>query len=435
MNYRNKLEHYLKNVIVRNGAYGIAEVAVPFVLMFFATPFLIGRMGAENYGLWNIALAFLGVVGVFDFGVSPAVIKYISEYYEQNNIADLSAAVSLSFTINTIMGAIFGVLLYFFSGSLAFLFRSDVVSSEQIELILKAASLGFFPMMLQNIGLSIPRGFQNYRTPAIMMVIQNTFTLLSAVLIVFLGGSALQVMISTVILSWLTAVISLYMGWVKLRSIGAKPSFSVNTSKKILRFIMFMGLTGVGIAIFTFLDRIVVGQILGLSAAAYYTIATGVANKFVAIANALTRSLMPAFSSWGIKNNAKHIRVKLFQAMAVISIIIFLPGMLFLYFSRPIIIFWLGDKTGGTVLPVLQILVFIYTTRVIAMPAFQALNGLNFPHITTFTSLTGGIGTIIMIYFIAPHYGLVGAAWANAVSWVAFYTVIYLVNRLNKQDS
>jgi len=435
MYYKKIVRLLTKNILVRNGVYGIFEIGVPFVLIFFTTPFLINRMGTESYGLWNIALAFLGMMGVLDFGVSTAVIKYISEYYTMGNLKSLSATVSAAFGINIIVGLVFGAIFYFFSGPLVLFFPTTDFSISQMELILKAASLAFFPVMVRNVALAIPRGFQDYRTPSIILITQNVFTLASAVLIVYWGGSVLQVMISTVIISWLVSLVSFYLGWRRLFAIGVRPEFNLQPIKKIFRFILFMGLTGVGITIFSFLDRIVVGQMLGLTAVTYYTIATGIANKFSALASALTRALLPAFSSWGVKNDAKGLKIKYLKATITITIIIFLPGMLFLYLSRYIVFFWLGEKNGAAILPVLQILVFIYASRGIASPAFQALNGLNYPHITTFTALTAGIGTITLIYLLAPQYGLVGAAWANIASWISFYTIGFLLIKLEKQES
>jgi len=430
-----RLKNYSSNRIVINGAYGIAEMAIPFVLIFFTTPFLVTHLGAEGYGLWNVALAFLGLMGIFDFGVSAAVIKYVSEYYEQGNIEELSVAVTVSFVINSMLGIVLGTILYRFSNSFAVLFLSKDYNLQQIGEILKIASLGFFPMMIQNVALAIPRGFQEYRTATWVMVTQNFLTLLSAILIVYFGGTALQVMEGTIVIYWSTLIVSFSLGWRRLSVIGAKPRFKMSTLKKILPFTFFMGLTGVGVAIFSFLDRIVVGRFLGLSAVAYYTIATGVANKFPALASAITRSLMPAFSSWSVNADLQRLRQKYLKATFVVFLVILLPGIVFLFFSKSIVVLWLGRENGLAVLPILQILVFIYALRVVASPAFQVLNGLNFPYVTTFTSLTAGAGTIVLIYLLVPRYGLVGAAWANSASWISFYLVIFLLSYLQKKDT
>ena len=429
------VRHYSSNTIIKNGFYGIVEVAIPLVLMLITTPMFIHKMGTESYGLWTIALAFLGLIGVFDFGISVAVIKYLSEYYEKNNLADLSAVVGISLAISSFVGILFGTVLFLNSNTLSVIFQSNQISSKQVELILKVISLGLFPMMLQNVGLAIPRGFQDYRITAIVLLIQNTLTVLFALVIVLLNGAVLHVMAGTVIMSWITACASLYIGWKKMSAVGAKLRVSLKTSKIFFRYILFMGLSGLGTTIFTMLDRIVIGQVLGLSAAAYYSIATGVANKFVTLASVTTRSLLPAFSSWGVGKDVKKMKAAYIKATMALGVLILAPGVVFLLFSKHITVFWLGEKTGTMVLPVMRVLIFIYSTRIIAMPAFHALNGLNFPHITTFTSLTAGIGAVLLIYLVAPRYGLLGAAWANSAAWISFYMIVFLLVYLNKQES
>ena len=424
------LEAFSSSTLARNTAYSLLEMGLPFVLMLAATPFLLFRMGTETYGLWNVALAFMGLLGVLDLGMGTAVTKFIAEYYEHHDIEKISTTATMAILLNAVIGLVFTALSYWLAPLLSQLFSSAEIMAANIEIVFRLAALGLFPMLFQNVCLAIPRGLQDYKTPTLALLGQNIATLLLAMLITFLGGSIIHVVAGALAITWIFAVISLKVAWDKLRGLHISMAFSSETMRTLLQYMFFMGLTGIGIKVFTLFDRIVVAQVLGFSAAAYYTIATGIANKFSALASAATQSLLPAFSSWNVKDEKQLIWKKLVQATSMMGLVFLLAGGLFLLFSRPLLTAWLGQSGGVLVLYPTRILVFIYMVKTLTAPSFQAANGMGAPWITAFTTLVASFGTIGLILLWGTRYSLTGAAWANIASWALFGILFYLSRRL-----
>src|SRR3954468_17953363 len=52
---------------------------LPLLLALLLTPILVHQLGLERWGLFTLALAMVGVFGVFDFGVGQALTRTISE--------------------------------------------------------------------------------------------------------------------------------------------------------------------------------------------------------------------------------------------------------------------------------------------------------------------------------------------------------------------
>jgi O-antigen/teichoic acid export membrane protein len=401
--------------------------------MLISTPFLLSSMGAKNYGLWNLGLAFLGLIGIADVGIGAATIKYIAEFNENNDIQSLSEIITTSFAITILLGVFFTTILFLLSPWFASFFTDIRNRDTDILLIFQICILGLFPVILENIGLAIPRGFQDYKTTTILLISQNIFTILLAVWVVIKNGTIVQIISGTVIIVWCFAISSLVIAFRKARRIGFYITFSLNALRNLTRFMLFMGVTGIGIKIFTLFDRIVVAQTLGLEASAYYSIATGVANKFTALGSAATQALFPAFSSWNVNNNKQSIWKKLVTATLLIGIGAIVPGMILLCFSQPLVFWWLGKENGSAVLLPMQILIFIYMIKTITAPSYQAANGLGFPWITTLAIMIASLGTIGLIIVLGKIYGLNGAAWANIASWSLFIIVFYLYKTLKHQ--
>jgi O-antigen/teichoic acid export membrane protein len=417
---------WIKNTIFRNTVFSLLEMSTSAILMLITTPYLLLHMGPSHYGLWSLCLAFLGLAGAVDIGLGAATIKFVAEYKEKQDTKNLSEVITISIGLAIILGLFFSLVIYFLLPSLVKMFFYNETSPEQILAVLQISILGLFPLMLENVGVSIPRGFQDYQLTTVLITVKNAVITIYAVWVVYQQKSVPEIMIGTIAFMYISSITSIGIAFYKARKFNFSPKFSVLTLKKVASFMAFMGITGIGIKIFTFFDRIVVSQVLGLTGAAYYTIATGIANKIAAFASAATQALFPAFSSWGASQNKILIWKKLKSTTLLIGVLTLIPGTVFLFLSRDLVFWWLGEQNGAEVLYAIQILIFIYMIKTLTAPSYQAANGLGHPWVTTLAVAIASIGTIILIFYLGPRYGLAGVSWANIASWSLFIISISL---------
>jgi len=78
-----------QNQLVNNNIFNLLGFAIPAIVTFVFTPFLVSGFGVEDYGIWNVSLSFLGLMGVFEFGLGVSVVKYISEYTAKDDTESL----------------------------------------------------------------------------------------------------------------------------------------------------------------------------------------------------------------------------------------------------------------------------------------------------------------------------------------------------------
>lgn len=429
------LIYWLKKDVARNGFYGIIAMALTTVVMIITTPIFIARMGLENYGLWVISMAVLGLMGALEFGLGTAVTKYIAEYQANGDIRGVSAVATISLGLSVSFGIIFTFPLYVTAPWLATFFPLEQISRQQMASTLVIIVLGFFPLILQNVSLSIPKGFQDYTTPTLVNIAQNILTQALALFIILNEGSVYNAITGAVVILWLSAIVSCGLAIRILQKVGASFYFSRDIFNKVLNYMFFMGITGLGIQIFTLLDRVVVAYVLGLSTAAYYAVATGIANKFSNVGHVVTQALLPAFSSWSVNNQNWELRKKLKKATLIMAAIVLPLGFLLLLISKPLLVVWLGGQTGIAVLPSMQILVFIYMLKTIVAPSFQAVNGLGYPWLTTLTTTIASLGTIGLIFVLGKPFGLIGASWANMAIFINFLLPVSLYFILNRKNA
>lgn len=241
-------------------------------------------MGIENYGLWMIATSTLGIMSIAEFGLNTAISKFVAEYVSSGDTRALSAVVTGGAIIYIILGFGLIVPMYMLSPTLAGVFKpSDVISDEQIGYVIRIMSLGFFPLLLRNGALAIPIGIQRFELPVLINIVYQIFSYTVALFVSLLGGSVAQIVISNIIVLWITALVSLLIAWQMLKPHHIK--LVVRKTKKItnqlLSFALMSGFSSLGSRIFGFTDRLVVGAVLGLEAVAYYTVIVSVANKIL----------------------------------------------------------------------------------------------------------------------------------------------------------
>src|SRR5579883_2495853 len=56
----------------------VSHLLLLIVIGFTLSPFMIHRLGAEQYGLWALANAFVGYYSLLDLGLSGAVFTHMS---------------------------------------------------------------------------------------------------------------------------------------------------------------------------------------------------------------------------------------------------------------------------------------------------------------------------------------------------------------------
>jgi O-antigen/teichoic acid export membrane protein len=429
-----QFERYKENKVVRNSFYGFIQFVLPAFLLLVFTPVFIHRMGTEHFGLWMLATSALGLMGIAEFGLNTAISKFVAEFVGSADTAALSAVISAGLVAYLLLGFGLIVPLYAFSPSLAGIFKpSEAVSAAEIGLVIRIMSLGFIPFLLRSGAMAVPIGLQRFQAPVIVTVGYQLLSYTAALVVVFWGGSVTQVVGSTVVVLWLTALGSLIVAWRMLIPFNLK--FAIAGSNGILRrlfsFALISGISGLGSQIFSFADRIAVGVVLGLDAVAYYTIIISISTKILQLSSALTNALMPAVSSWMASGDIKRIRAYFGKAtLALLTLNTLIAGSLLL-FSGTLLRLWMGEAFANHVLVPFRILIVIYAFISLNAPAFFVAYGMGHPGINALTALIGGCSTIGLIFIWGKTLGLLGTALANGGYLITLAITGYVYLRIN----
>lgn len=419
------------NRVVQNSIFSGMGFAIPFLIMLLFTPALVQEMGTEGYGLWSVAVSSLSMMSMLEFGLGLAISKFIAEYFEVNDYAGISTVVTVGLLTNLLLGLLLSFPIFFFANQISGLFQSDTIPQTEIVKTLQIASFGFIPLLLRNSGLAVPEGFQNFKVSTSIRTIQSTLVVVVAFLVTKWGGTIEQVALSTVIMMWGAGLVSIIVAYVSLHSLPIVfPYYERQYVAKMFSYITYSGLRGIGAQLFTTVDRVAVGAVLGLSNLTYYVICIGIANKFIALSSSLTQALVPATSSLYASGNKIKVRNYFLSATVVLAVINLSVGLGAIVTANILLNWWMGAEFAFEALKLFRILIFIYMLLALTVPAAQIANGIGSPWVNTMGALIGGGGTILLIVIFGRQNGLIGTGWANIASWIRFIAPLIVLLKL-----
>lgn len=85
---------------VGNVLWNFVGIAVSLGAAFFLSPFVIRKLGDDNYGLWAVTTALVEYYWLLDFGVRSATVRFTAHYNAMGEMERLSQLVSTAIAYN-----------------------------------------------------------------------------------------------------------------------------------------------------------------------------------------------------------------------------------------------------------------------------------------------------------------------------------------------
>ena len=186
-------------------AWNAAGRGLPLLLALVLTPVLLGQLGLERWGLFTLALAMVGVFGVFDLGVGQALTRALAERIGAERIGperigagreeDGAALVGSALAALLAISAVVAIALWF---SMPALVRSvlnvppDLAAEAIAGLRVLAAAA---PLVVINAALwGVLAAFQRFRAANLVNIPISVFYYLGPVLLLLVWDSLVGVM-------------------------------------------------------------------------------------------------------------------------------------------------------------------------------------------------------------------------------------------------
>lgn len=404
-------------LLARNILLNLGGSVLPAVAALAAVPFLVRGLGDSRFGLLTLAWTALGYFSLFDMGMSRAVTHAVADGAgRRGHAAHAGEVVWTALAIVTPVGIIGAVVLFAAApwlvatlgvppemraeAILAFRVLAVAVPFAAIAGALRGALEGMQFFGVVN-ALRIPHGLVTFLGP--LAALPFTRSLVPAMVI--LTGARVALSMA----HWMAAR--------RLIPELRQAQWSGGLARRLLTFGGWLQVTAVVSPLMATLDRFVVGGMLGIGLVAYYATPHELVTKLWLFLMAAGPVFFSALATTGMRDPERS--AALFDRLMRVTIaLLFLPALVLVALAPDILRTWLGPGFVAPSTELMQVLTIAVFVNCVGQCAYTLIQALGRPDLTGKYHLAELPLYAVLLLWLLPTYGILGAAIAWSVRTV-----------------
>lgn len=391
----------LKNVLTNYLRFFLAGV-----IGFVVTPVMVHLLGDGDYGLWVTVFSLTGYFGLFDQGIRPSLVRYVSRDHALGDRAGLERTMASALLL---YGAV-GVVTLIASAVLAsnfthwFQIEPHQVAEARVVVLLAGASLALgFPLGVFGATLS---GLQRYDIANGIGILVGVLRALAFVAVLRLGWGLIGLAWASLAMNGLGHLLS----WMAVRRLLPDVKLSVRaidgphlTLIGSYSGFAFVGALATSIAFQT--DALVITAFLGAALVTPFALASGLVDNARSLVYSATWVLSPTASELETLGERDKLHALLIVGCKY-SVLVCWPVLLgLIVFGENLIVTWVGPRYATT-----ASFASVLSPHGPQASAAQILVLLSLPTLLSLPQSTASS----LLYGISRHRGVVGLALINA---------------------
>jgi O-antigen/teichoic acid export membrane protein len=427
----------MKRSLLKNGLYNTAAGIVRIGIGLLTIPVLIRTLGIEEYGLWTLAVTTISIITLAEAGLSLATTMFVSQDLEREDIDGLSQTLTITGGAMLILSVLAGVLLWVFAvpivGGFAKLQPSQQVVAVQA---LQLGAVVVWARLLQQVLVGVEQACQRYDLSNAVNTVQTLVLSLGMLAVVLSGGKTVELMELQISIAVVGLIAHCWLGWFLLRGFGLRVSWNQRRGLEIFRYSMMSWLTAIGGVLFTQMDKVIVGAVLGTSELGIYAAVTNVATQINVLSALPVQPMMPALSALAVRDDFDPVEVegRVKQAFMVNSLFALGLGSVLLTVAPFLLRVMLGSEPSVNVVLVFRVAVLTYSLYSLNAVGYYLCLGLNAAGMCMNIQVASGIVTLVLIWLGADRFGLLGAMLGNMGFVMTWLMNIYGCKLLKIQE-
>lgn len=414
---------------IKNSIYSFLGFVWPLILFFFSIPYFIHKLGMEGYGIWVLINSIIGTLGILNFGIGDALIKYVSEYHSKADTKTVNKVVGNSFLIYSFISAIILVVgIFGFQFFLSF-FNIKENYKELVGFVFRVATLGFVINLFTYNALSILKGLQRYDISSKITIFSDSVKILGMVLMLYLGFGLKGMVIAYVAGTLFGFLLILFLLKKYLPEVQLKPFYEKATLKMIFSFSFYSFFTGLSGVLRANVGNILIGKYLGASIVPFFSVPSQISSQIHSAVASTTTVLFPVFSSLKASNDVASIKRIFIKASKFGVFLGFGISITAIVLSFPILSIWLGKDFALISHDVFSLLLISLMFTLANTVSYFALNGFGFIKTTCMYQSLSAVMIFFLCLFLIPSQGIIGSAYAYFVGNVLLVIFVFLATK------
>jgi len=418
--------------IIRNVLFSGLRAALLWPIPLILIPYILGKIGVTNYGIWAVFLAIISLSALSDLGLAGTLTKHVAEYYARRDNPALNRLVDTGLMLYLLIAALLAVALCFASGLLIPLFfRQPAIPRPQLQTLWYLFSCIVAVNTLTIPFYSIVNGLQRMDLSNVLTSFNVVSRAILTVALLWKGLGLKGLVLANLLGPLLTLLCYIWIVHRLVPELNLNPLRSdPREIKHIFSFGLQMYITQIATTVHMQIDKLYLAFFTGLAAAGFYNIASDTAWKIRTIPEMLLSPVMAAASeldAHGAQEKLRELYFRCHKYMALCG----LPVVVFVVvFCRPLVQLWLGPKLAVVAYP-LAILATIDFFNLTCGPGYLIYIGRGVLRPGINSAFIGVMLNLVLSLVLIYLFGLSGAVWGTTVA--VFVGTVYFIYVFHRQ--
>lgn len=398
-------------VVARNVITNFGAQAWILVLSLVATPYLVGALGVDAFGVYALVLTLIGYFAFLDLGLGVATVKYLSEYVGRDDRDGIERTLRTAIGAYLVIGAV-GASVIALSASVIVDSLLNVPSGlgELAKTAILLAGAGFAINMPLAVLGAVPAAVQRLDLANALNVVFATVNVGGGIALLAAGFDLTAVLAYSAAISIVALATFLALGRRLLPGVSFLPRLDRDSLRLLMGFGGLKFANQMSVQTVYHLDKFLVGALVSVGAVTFYVIPVAIAQRLTSLVANVVVAFLPAASELHARGDRPRFEELYFRAAKSVALVILPIGVVLVIFAEPILSVWLGADFAARSAWPLRLLAAGYTVSAMGTIPAVTCDAVGRPGVTTAFSIAGAVVNISLALILIPRYGLVGAA-------------------------
>jgi len=420
---------------IKKGALlSYASVLLTTATGLLLTPFIVGKLGKSEYGLYTLIGSMVAYLGLLDLGINNAVVRFVAKYRSLNDQKGEQQFLGTVIAIYLVMSLVLvtlGIALYY---NLSILF-SDSLSSEQF----KDAKLMLL-ILVCNLAIALPGAafsaicdaYERFTFPRTVAIAKYLLRALNVVAILCWGGRAVAIVLIDAVFNVMVIAVTCFYVLVVLKAKFDFSNVQIRAVKHVFSYSVWIFVLAIASKFLWNAGQVILGMETSTEVVAVFAVGIMLGSYYGSFSTALTSVFLPRATQMSIHNSKEEI----LDMMIKIGRISFMMLMfIFTGFSavgRDFIQLWMGEGFEQSWV-VAMVVMAVFTVPLIqnfANLLLEAENKVSFKARTYLASFSFGL---VLGYCLIPRYQELGMIVGIGTGWTLAQVVLNIYFHRNLQ--
>lgn len=389
------------------------------IIPFIYTPIMLRLLGQAEYGLYGIAHSIMGYIGLLNFGIGGAIVRYLAKYRAEGIPEQEERVAGLFIKIYSVICGLILIAGFLFAANIEIYSRSlTLAETETLRILVIFMTINTAVFLPFSVFSSVVIAHERYIFSKLVGMLSGIAAPLLNLALLYCGFGSVGLVASSTVLNFITYGI---YTWYSLKKLKIRPSFrkaAPGLLREIIHFSAFVFLASMVDVLYWSTDKLIIGWAIGSVATAVYNIGATFNGYVTSLSTAISGLLVPRLTEMVVKGAPREQFTEIFIKVGRLQfIIISFIVSAFIAFGRQFIVLWAGPEYKEAYFVALFTMIPV-TVPLIQNTGLNILYALNKHKFRSIVYACVALLNVGLTFWWVEDFGIVGAAMATCLAYV-----------------